>query len=190
MKLTYPEIAVRRQKKLTKLTNSLWEGGVWVSTSKETHKTHKTHIPAGREETHKTHLKKKLTKNRAPLRSHIGRISNIIRYSLSLCEFVSFTEVQCREEIKKRENIQYINSRGETHKTQKLTRPPRALTSPRPISRHRDCSASVGMSPRPDLSRRSSIPVEHPRPSRPSSNLGQCTRDNVTAVQAARLEVR
>ena len=181
MKLTYLEITIRRQKKLTKLTYSLWEGGVWVSTSKETHKTHKTHIPAGQKETHKTHLKKKLTKNQALFRSPIRRISNNIRYSLSLCEFVSFTEVQCREEIKKRENIQYINSRGETHKTQKLTRPPRALTSSRAISRHPARSSSGAMSPHPDLSRRSPIPVEHPHPSCPSLNPGQCTRDNVTA---------
>ena len=57
---------------------------------------------------------------------------------------------------------------------------PSGLTSPRAISRHRDCSASVGMSPHPDLPRRSPILVEHPRPSHPSSNLGQCMRDNVT----------
>ncbi len=181
MKLTSPEIAVRLRKKLTKLTNSLCGVSGQVITSKETHKTHKTHTTASQKETHKTHLKKKLTKNQALFRSPIRRISNNIRYSFSLCEFVSFTEVQCREEIKKRENIQYINSRGETHKTQKLTQPPRALTSPRAISRHRDCSASVGMSPHPDLPRRSPILVEHPRPSCPSSNLGQCTRDNVTA---------
>ncbi len=166
VKLTSPEIAVRLRKKLTKLTNSLCGVSGQVITSKETHKTHKTHTAASQKETHKTHLKKKLTKNRVLLRSSIERISNIIRYSLSLCEFVSFTEVQCREEIKKRENIQYRNSRGETHKTQKLTRPPRALTSSRAISRHRDCSASGAMSP---------------RPLHPSSNLGQCMRDSVTA---------
>ncbi len=181
MKLTYLKITTGLRRKLTKLTNSLCGVEARASTSKETHETHKTHTTVSQKETHKTHLKKKLTKNRVPLRSSIERISNIIRYSLSLCEFVSFTEVQCREEIKKRENIQYINSRGETHKTQKLTRPPRVLTSSRAISRHPARSSSGAMSPHPDLSRRSPIPVEHPRPSCPSSNLGQCTRDNVTA---------
>jgi len=151
VKLTYQEITTGPQKKLTKLTNSLHKERSRILTRKETHKTHETHMLPDWKETHKTHLKKKLTKNRASLLIPIGRISNNIRYSFSLCEFVSFTEVQCREEIKKRENIQYRNSRGETHKTQKLTRTPRALTSPRAISRHRDCSASDGVSPHPDL---------------------------------------
>lgn len=151
MKLTYLKIATGLRRKLTKLTNSLCGVSGQVITSKETHKTHKTHTTASQKETHKTHLKKKLTKNQTLFRSPIRKISNNIRYSFSLCEFVSFTEVQCREEIKKRENIQYRNSRGETHKTQKLTRPPRALTSSRAIARHRDCSASGAMSPRPDL---------------------------------------
>jgi len=109
--------------KLTKLTNSLRRYGDTKRTRKQTHKTHETHTLPDWKETHKTHKTQKLTKNWASLRPPIVRISNIIRYSFSLCEFVSFTEVQCREEIKKGENIQYRNSRGETHKTQKLTLP-------------------------------------------------------------------
>lgn len=127
MKLTYQEITIRPQKKLTKLTNSFHDNDARIQTSKETHKTHKTHTLPDWKETHKTHLKKKLTKNWVSLRPPIVRISNNIRYSFSLCEFVSFTEVQCREEIKKGENIQYRNSRGETHKTQKLTLPAGAV---------------------------------------------------------------
>jgi len=119
MKLT----KISLENKLTKLTNSLRRYSDTNRTRKQTHKTHETHTLPDWKETHKTHLKKKLTKNWASLRSPIVRISNNIRYSFSLCEFVSFTEVQCREEIKKGENIQYRNSRGETHKTQKLTLP-------------------------------------------------------------------
>ncbi len=51
-------------------------------------------------------------------------------------------------------------------------------TSTRAIARHLARSSSGAMSPLPDLSRRSSIPVEHPHPSCPSPNLGQCMRDN------------
>ena len=54
-------------------------------------------------------------------------------------------------------------------------------TSARAIARHPARSSSGAMSPHPDLSRRSSIPVEQPGPSCPSSNLGQCMRDSVTA---------
>ena len=149
-KLTYQEITIGPGKKLTKLTNSPRDGETRIVTRKETHKTHETHTLPDWKETHKTRLKKKLTKNRASLRSPIVRISNNIRYSFSLCEFVSFTEVQCREEIKKGENIQYINSRGETHKTQKLTRPLGEILplSPRAIARHPDPSISGCMSPR------------------------------------------
>ena len=68
-------------------------------------------------------LTSKLTFYPATIRRPIAEISNYIRYLFFLCEFVSFTEVQYRVEIKKGENIQYRNSRGETHKTLKLTLP-------------------------------------------------------------------
>ena len=158
------------RKKLTKLTNSLRDGEIWKQTSKETHKTHKTHPLTDLKETHKTHLKKKLTKNQARPHSRIGRISNNIRYSFSLCEFVSFTEVQCREEIKNREYIQYISRRGKTHKTHKLPSPYRGD--------HRGI-ALLAMSLHPGLSLRPPSPAEQPRPSCPSPHLGRCTRDNV-----------
>ena len=179
-KLTYREITIGPGKKLTKLTNSFHDNDARIQTSKETHKTHKTHTRADQRETHKTHLKKKLTKNWAHPRSPIGRISNNIRYSFSLCEFVSFTEVQCREEVKTGENIQYINSRGETHKTQKLTPPLRPPSlSPRVLSRRLDRSPSRRMSLHPGLSLRPPSPAERPHLSHPSPHLGQCTWDNV-----------
>ncbi len=138
--------------KLTKLTNSLW----WYSdanrTRKQTHKTHKLTENLDGNKLTKLTEKSKLTFYPATIRRPIAEISNYIRYLFFLCEFVSFTEVQCREEIKKGENIQYRNSRGETHKTQKLTRLLGEILplSPRAIARHPDRPASGAMSPHPD----------------------------------------
>ena len=109
--------------KLTKLTNSLRRYSDAKRTRKQTHKTHKLTDNLDGNKLTKLTGKSKLTFYPATIRRPIAEISNYIRYLFFLCEFVSFTEVQCREEIKKGENIQYRNSRGETHKTLKLTLP-------------------------------------------------------------------
>jgi len=121
--------------KLTKLTNSLRQYSDANRTRKQTHKTHKltdnldgnklTKLTNSHQNSQK--LTSKLTFYPATIRRPIAEISNYIRYLFFLCEFVSFTEVQYRIEIKKGENIQYRNSRGETHKTLKLTSPAGAV---------------------------------------------------------------
>ena len=121
--------------KLTKLTNSLRRYSDANRTLKETHKTHKltdnldgnklTKLTNSHQNSQK--LTSKLTFYPATIRRPIAEISNYIRYLFFLCEFVSFTEVQYKVEIKKGENIQYRNSRGETHKTLKLTSPAGAV---------------------------------------------------------------
>ena len=130
MKLT----KISLENKLTKLTNSLRWNSDANRTRKQTHKTHKlTENLDGNKLTKLTNsqnshkLTSKLTFYPATIRRPIAEISNYIRYLFFLCEFVSFTEVQYRVEIKKGENIQYRNSRGETHKTLKLTSPAGAV---------------------------------------------------------------